>query len=329
MWDTFKKLAAAMSKFIKDKIKIRSIDKVELQQLLRDNIEGHRSIEKIMSNFSDKEMTDWFRNLMDRAGKTNNNLCKNVYTNYLKEIRGKATGLERKRPLGSLLEANQSFGKILEEISKKIDYLIENDSVTLFNVRMSFLAILGILRTSDRVLSFSIYLYSYLTRIESRSTASIPKYRDQFLIDNVHSVATSVSLILEKKGPYNFLQDVETIRKKNADLVLGATGNFDFLGSIVNSNYTPSFLDNLLSALSCLNIFGAALDAWDDYRLAKYERNKEMKEWLETHVSLLRMDMSGMDKTSVEYMKLVDIIKAYDEKIAEYDKDISDFEKED
>ena len=65
-----------------------------------------------------------------------------------------------------------------------------------------------------------------------------------------------------------------------------------------------------MSALSCLNIFGAALDAWDDYRLAKYQRNKETKEWLETHVSLLRMDMANMDKTSAEYMKLVDIIKA-------------------
>lgn len=329
MFDTFKKLAASLGKFVTDKIKIRAIDKVELQQLLRDNIEGHRSIEKIMSNFSDKEMYEWFRNMMNTAAKANNNLCKNVYANYLKDLRGKASGLERKRPLGSLLEANQSFGKLLEEISKKIDYLIENESVTIFNVRMSFIAILGLLRASDKVLSFSIYLYSYLTRIESRSTASIPKYRDQFLIDNCHAVATQVSLILEKKGPFNFLQDVETMRKKNADLVLGATGHFDFLGSIVNSNYTPSFLDNLMSALSCLNIFGAALDAWDDYRLAKYQRNKETKEWLETHVSLLRMDMANMDKTSAEYMKLVDIIKAYDEKIAEYDKEILDFEKDD
>lgn len=328
MLDVFAKLAKRLSAFIGNTIKVRSIDKDELQKFLRSNIESHRQMDSVLSNFSDKEMSDWFRIKLQQAIKGNNNPCKAVYANFLKNLRGKAADAERKRPLGALLNANAAYCKLLEEVSKKIDYLVENESATIFNVRMSFIAILGLLRSSDKVLKFSQFMYSFLTRVESRSATSIPKYRDQYLIDHWQEVSTQVSLILDKKGPYNFLQDVDTMRKRNADVVLGATGRFDFLGYITKSNYTPGFLDNLASALSCLNIFGAALDAWDDYRLARYNRDKETKEWLETHASLLRMDLEGMDKTGPEYKKLIDIIKAYDDKIAEYDKAISDFEKE-
>ena len=329
MLDVFSTIAKRLSKLVSDTVKIRSINKDELQQFLRNNIESHQQLDKILSNFSDKEMSEWFHIKLQQAIKGNNNPCKNVYSNFLKGLRGKAADAERKRPLGAILNANAAYCKLLEEVSKKIDYLVENDSVTIFNVRMSFLAILGLLRNSDKVLKFSQFMYTFLVRVESRSATGIPKYRDQYLIDNWQEVANQISLIVDKKGPYNFLQDVDTMRKRNADVVLGATGKFDFMNYITKSNYTPGFLDNLLSALSCLNIFGAALDAWDDYRLERYKRDKETKEWLETHVSLLRMDMDSMDKTSPEYKKMIDIIKAYDDKISEYDKAISDFEKED
>lgn len=329
MANIFSKLASGLTELVKGTIKLKSMRKEDLQQLLQDNISGHSRMETILANFSDKEMSDWYNKTVKPGLRNNNNQCKGVYESYLKVIRGKAAGEERKRPLGSLLEANASFAKLLGEISNKIDYLFDNDSVDIFNVRMSHIAILGLMRQSEMVLNFSAYLYSFMSRVDSRSAVSIPKYRDKFLVERCDRVATIVSLLLDKKGPYNFLREVDTIRKKNADLVLGATGRFQFTDSVVNSNYTPSFLDNLASALSCLNIFGAALDAWDDYRLAKYERNKEIKEWLETHVTLLRMDLADVDKTSPEYMKLVAIIRAYDDKIADYDKDILAFERED
>ena len=329
MWDIIKHLSGKLTTFISNKIRIHSVRKADLQQLLQTNISGHLSVEKVLSNFSNKDMNDWFNNAVKLSLKQNNRTCKDVYNNYLKKIHGKAQGLERSRVLSSLCEANAAYAKVLDAISKKIDMLIETDSVTIFDMRLSFVAILGILRGSDLVLTFSSFLYSFLVRVNARAAASIPKYRDQFLITNCDKVASLVSLILDKKGPFTFLQDVDNMRKRNADLVLGATGQFKFGDFMVASNYSGTFIDNIFTALSCLNIFSAALDAWDDYRMDKYKKNQAIKEWLEGHVSLLRMDLSQMDKTSPEYMKLLNIVEAYDQEIADYDKAITDFEKED
>ena len=321
-------LAEGLIKVVKDTIHLKAMRKDDLQQLLRNNIEGHQRMKAILSNFTDREMNDWMKNSVLPAMKKSNNLCKGAWDDYLRNLRGKASQEEKKRALSSLAESNGVLAKLLEEISKHIDKLIEGQQVNVWNVRMSHLAILGILRQSGRVLNFTEYMYSYMSRLPSRNAGSIPRYRDKFLVDKSMDVAIIVSNLREKKGPYNFLQEVDTMRRKNADLVLGATGTFNFPGLARLSNYSPSFLDNLMSALSCLNIFSAALDAWDDYRLSKHNRNKEDKEWMEHHTALLRMDLEQMDPTSPEYARLVAIIQAYDEKIADYDKKILEFEME-
>ena len=40
------------------------------------------------------------------------------------------------------------------------------------------------------------------------------------------------------------------------------------------------------------------------------------------------LELANMDKSSPEYAKLVNIIKAYDEQIAEFDQAIREFEEE-
>ena len=236
--------------------------------------------------------------------------------------------MERNRPLASLRDANNAYAKLLGEISAKIDTVLENDKVDIYNVRLSQLAVLGLIRQSDCVVNFSLYLYTYLVRMASHSAASLPKYREVYLLDNCPKVVKYVSDILDKKGNYYFMRDMNDIRAHQRDMIVGATGKFDFFHFTTTQGFSISFLDNIASALSCLNIFGAAMDAWDDYQQDKYEKNKEIKEWLENHNALLRMDLMNMDKTSPEYQKTVEIIKAYDAKIAEYDQMIQAFEKE-
>ena len=321
-------LTKALVNTVRDSIKLKSIRKEDLQQLLRENIEGHRKIEYALLVFNDKEMKDWFREKVQPALRNNKNNARNVIFEYQRALKGKAASEENKRPMGSLAKANHEYVKLLENISKEVDHLVEGEQVTIYEVRMSHVALLGILRQSDQVLNFSNYLYTFLSRVASRTAVAIPRYRDEYMIRNCDRVAKIVSLLLNKQGPYNFLQEVDTLRKNHSDLVLGATGTFNFLPSVNTRSFSISFLDNIASALSCLNIFSAALDAWDDYKLSKYERNKEDREWLENHVALLRMDMADTDPTSPEYQKLVAVIKAYDEKIADYDRKIIEFEQE-
>lgn len=323
----FGALTDGLIKITKDTIKIRSIDKKDLQDYFHNNITSHNILINAMDNFSDKEINNWFRDQVRPSMKKSPSSAKNVYDELVKSYRGKAANDERARIMGALLEANRDMLKIMQEISTKLDKLVDEEAITIWNIRMSYVAILGIMRQSDMLCRFTTYLYSYMIRLSSQTDRSIPRYREAYLCDHVQKVAYLVTQIRDKKGPYTFLHEVDTLRRKNADLVLGATGSFNFGNFAVMSNYSISFLDNIITALSCLNIFGAAIDAWDDYQFAKYEKNKEMKEWLENHTALLRMDMEDMDKTSPEYQRLVTIVKTYDEKIAEYDRDIQEFEK--
>lgn len=321
-------LASGLAKIVKDKVKLRSLNKSDIQTLLRNNIEGHKKMVYVLDLQDDRSWQSWFNKDVKNALNKSNSPAKGVLNNYIKALSGKAAQEERKRPLKSLREANDKFAEVLENISKKIDMLMEQEAIDIYNVRMSHIAVLGILRQSDMVMNFSMYLYAFLVRSASHTVSSIPRYREIFLQDKQDRVSKIVSQILDKKGPYTFLGEVQSLRSKQADIVLGATG-FSTPGNSIISGFSISFLDNIMTALSCLNIFGAALDAWDDYKMEKYEKNKETKEWLEQHNALLRMDLEEMDKTSPQYQKTLAVIKAYDEKIAEYDEKITKFEQED
>lgn len=168
-----------------------------------------------------------------------------------------------------------------------------------------------------------------MTRVANGSTSSIPRYRDVFMKENVTKVTMITNKVVEHKGEYEFLNNIRKLRSKGADLILGANGSFSFTNFVNRGFYTPDILDTLLSAISCLNIFSAVGNLIDDYKIDRNNRNKEIKEWLENHVALLRMDLEDPNKDSKEKAKLLQIIKAYDEKIAEYDERIKKFEEED
>lgn len=318
-------VAERVSSMIKDHIKLKSLNRDDLYDFIENNISQHEKVIYVLNSKTDYEIQQWMREKVKPALKTCSSPAKTVYETYLKYLSGRCPKYEVDRPLKSLSEANEKYLDILEEVRNKLDKIIEGESITLQNVRMSHLAVLGILHQSDIVLNFSIFLFTFLSRVPSRTTDSIPKYRTQFLIDNVKTVAFAVNDILNGRNRYSFMEDVKKTRIRNADSVLGAISTY---GAAPISSFSISFLDNLVSALSCLNFFSAAMNAWDDYKLARYEKNKETKEWLENHVSLLTLDLENMEKGSPEYNKQVAIINAYDAKITEYDQAIREFEEE-
>lgn len=325
--NVFSALADTMANIVKDTVKIRSLNKKDLQDLIQENIKTHNEIARILSYNEDRTLNDWVRKEVNPNLKAiKDPYGKDIYVDFVKMLKGKAASTESKRALGALRDANEKFSGILGEIGADLDKLLEEESVDIYHVRVSHLAALGIIRQSDKVCNFSIYLYALMVRAASKDAISIPRYRQNYLRNNVGDVAKIVSDILDKKGAFMFLQEVKSLRGRAADVVLGANGSFD-TPPMISGFYMPNFIDTLVSALSALNIFRIAIDLWDDYQMAKYRRNKEMRDWMEQHVTLLKMDLEGMDKTSPEYIQLTKAIAAYDDKIASYDKDILAFEQ--
>lgn len=328
MKDVFASIVTELKKRFTDTAHMKAVKKEDLEAFLKDNILEHQAIVTALKTLSDRDMTNWMNTKVRPQLQKSNSKSKNVYDDYRKLLNGKAATMESKCPFASLAEANAIYVKILQELYKNIDTLFVTENVTIYDCRISQLAVLGILRQSDTVLTYTCYLFSFMTRVATGDISNIPRNRDIFLVDNTEMVANAVNNVLNKMANYSFLTEIDQLRRRQSDLVLGASKDFNFLPYVSRHNFSFSFLDNLFTALSNLNFFSAAMDAWDDYRIAKYERNKEIREWLSTHVALLKMDLANTDPNSPEYVRLQSIINAYDDKIAEYDKIIDDFEKE-
>ena len=313
----------------KDKVRLHSVSRDELVDLIKTNRDAHAAIAAALSALENQMLRDWANRVKSKLKKRSNDSASKAYDIYLTNLRGSAISAERSVPLSSLYKANKEYIGLLNEISKKIKTILENDTVELHNMRMSSFAVIGLLRNSSLVARFSTYLFSYLTKISADIASNIPGYITLYLTNNAALAAKYVSDILDKKGDYLFLREVNSMKANNRDFILGlngATATHQFLGS---GGIVSDILENVLNALRSLNIFTIALDKWDDYKLARYEKNKELKQWMEQHVSLLQMDLNNMDPTSPEYQRTVSIINAYDAKITEYDEKIIEFEQED
>ena len=328
--NVFQALGSALINHTKDKAQMQSLRKDDVITILEQNIEMHKANAEALNVMSSQEMNSWMlkvtQALNDTPGKS-----RDVYDRYCKGLSSAASSLERKCFLSSLKVINVDIIPVLNEILKNIDSFMENDKVELYETKMSQLAILGICRDSTRIATFTQYLYTYLIRVTSDTHDDIPRYREEYMLDNVDRVSKIVSNFCDRKGYYNFNQDMTKIKRQNADLILGANGKFSFnqyIGSVRNF-YTADILDSIMSALSCLNLYDHVMNFIDDYKLERNNRNKETKEWLETHVAVLRMELAEKDKSSKEYAKLENIIKAYDAKITEYDEAIQAFENGD
>lgn len=327
--DVLSTLKNTVVSLVSTKAHLRAMKKEDVEDILKQNISQHSLMVEAFTVGKDKEINDWFRDKVAPGMKKSKNSCKDSYYVFRKALTGKAATLESKRVLSSLAAANQKYSDVLNEILKGIDKLMEEENVTIYDVRISQLAVLGILKQSDKLSEYSAYLYSYMTRAANGNLENIPRNRDVFLDQNSASVATIVNNVLNNSGTYSFMKEVENIKKNQSDVTIGADKSFNFNGFVHVNGFSPSILDNIGSALSSLNIFGAALDAWDDYKLSRYERDKELREWMATHVAILKMDLANTDPNDPKYLELQNIIKAYDDKIAEYDRKIEEFEKGD
>ena len=328
--NVFQALGSALINYTKDKAQMQSLRKDDVITIIKQNIEMHKANFETLNVMSAQEMNSWMLKVTQALNNTPGK-SRDVYDRYNKGLSSSARALERKCFLSSLKVINSDIIPVLNEILKNIDSFMENDKVELYETKMSQLAILGICRDSTRIATFTQYLYTYLIRVTNDTYGDIPRYREEYMLDNVDRVAKIVSNFCDRKGYYNFNQDMTKIKRQNADLILGANGKFSFnqyIGSVRNF-YTTDILDSIMSALSCLNLYDHVMNFIDDYKLERNNRNKETKEWLETHVAVLRMELAEKDKSSKEYAKLENIIKAYDAKITEYDEAIQAFENGD
>ena len=255
--------------------------------------------------------------------------AKDVVKNYLKQLKGKAAVAESKGFLLSLLQADMLQLELLNEASNKFNTLIQDDSITLYNTRVSIYLFIYYLQQAELLSNFTNYLVTFIVQAIRHHENDIPKYRIVYLTDHVDAVAGIVSDILSNSNKYSIVESIKTLRNRFEDIELNSETNMRHF----NIDAFVSMGELVFGGIKALfkwvpKLIYDPLIAFDDYKRHKYEKQKEEKAWLEQHVAMLKMELDGVDKTSPEYIKTSKIIEAYDSKISDYDKKINEFEEQ-
>lgn len=255
--------------------------------------------------------------------------AKDVVKNYLKQLKGKASLAESKGFLLSLLQADMLQLELLNEASNKFNTLIQDDSITLYNTRVSIYLFIYYLQQAELLSNFTNYLVTFIVQAIRHHENDIPKYRIIYLTDHVEAVAGIVSDILSNSNKYNIVESIKTLRNRFEDIELNSETNMRRFNVDAFVSMSTLVFDGIKALFKWVpKLIYDPLIAFDDYKRHKYEKQKEEKAWLEQHVAMLKMELDGVDKTSPEYIKTSKIIEAYDSKISDYDKKINEFEEQ-
>lgn len=335
------------------KQKPETIDRDTLRQSVEDSLGVHQCLVEVLTSVDSKRLKEWMQTRVDQALRTDNSVSKDAYYTYLRSLDSRLKKIETDVPFSSLVEANKIYVSFLTDVLKNFDTLVEKQTLTIYDFKLSLAGLCGYLDKSKLICDFSSYLFAYLVRTGGGISRDIPKYRGVYLMDRAEFAAKIISETVSEKNELKFIGNVKNARSKFSDLEFSQNGAFTsdkakFIESQGDKNlFDPFTTAALIAGAQAIGKFvitakGAAIIGTTLAILSKgfivrnynralmwnHNRKQETREWLQQHVGLLRLQLAELDPSSPEFAKLESIIKAYDDDIADYDRDIAEFEAE-
>lgn len=302
-------------------IKFKALTKDDLIDIINDNIQSHQNILDSLTSLSVEELNNLFTKSQQKPGGKKYLFLFDWYTNLTQEARR----LEFQKHLSSIIVANRTFLRIMEDINEKIDQIIEEDKITVFDVKISALSLLGLLEMSYFYSNYSSCLFTTLVKIINESEDTIPKYRLEFLKTNVNVFSDITNMICNKSGKFEFLKYIDIVRKKGIDYKVYSSNGISLDNIAKAADYPTVILKSISFIPRFFNIFEMIGNAWIDFKHQRYLKRKEIKEWMESHVALLKLELANKDVNDPEYIKLQKIIENYERRITLYDKKINEY----
>lgn len=192
---------------------------------------------------------------------------------------------------------------------------------------------------------------------------AVPKYRTEYMFNNCAAVSELVNTAYSQGGLLQITDAIDAIREKGADVKLinlaammpdaattpgtPASPNPTDAGGLGGDGTTSSGVDfsniSIWKILATIVIVYTVVKAFiafaipavkqlrngnfglaaDQNQMKSIQRQREAREWMARHVSILRLELSQVSPDDPRYRQLSKVIEAYDEKITEYDRAIA------
>lgn len=324
----FKVLESTVVKLIKDKVKLGSLTKENIDEVLRNQLKVLGDLDTALSGMSPEVMQSFKHKYQSHQFNKSNKLDAGaIHPHFHKLLTGNASAIENKYHFASILVACKTLKHILQDVQKNLPKIMSGGNIAVLNCKISDVMLLGIIRECDMFVKFTSILWDHFMKTITMNDSTLLGYKIDYLNKNVENYAKCVSNAVNKEKNYSFLKEVELLRAKNNDMVLYAN-NQSFLNFFTPSSVSASAARYVEQGIIGFNLFSLIVSFWDDWKHSQYLKNKDFKEWLELSSTLLRMAAMDVDPNSPEYQRLVKLIKAYEQKIVDIDRKIDEYEKE-
>jgi hypothetical protein len=231
-------------------------------------------------------------------------------------------------PFSVFIMVGTSLLQSIEAIEADMDSIIANDEIIVSDIKLSHSLFLGIIGT---FYVFSSYVGMFVT-VVSKALANdhdFHKYMLTYLSDNHDTMIGLCNSLVNSKGRFNVLNEINAVKKKGLDVKIvsssgvGVKNVSKFVGDVIG-------IENLFVSLFAL-ITRPILTIgtlYVDMRHEYYASIQTKKQWMESRIALINMNMAEVEPGSEEYMKLSKIADVYSDKVAEYDKKLNRYFKD-
>lgn len=314
----------AAKEYVKSDIKMKAIDKDIFKEHINMLSQELVTFVSSVRNLDNKDKTKLTERI-NQAYKENKKLdnIKN-YITFRNKLKNKAAAEETKYAFSTLQTAATVFINILNTLDDNLDDFFQSKLITIYNTKLSHVAIFGIIKEAEVINAFSMFLLNGVTSDLTQETPVPPKYRKEYIQKYLQTTAAIVTKIYDKNKNYSFLNSIDNLKRTNSDFTIigeDSVNNVEY----ANVNKLNANTVNLIKqGLAFFNVFRWFGELWNNFQHARYLRKKQEKEWIESQVALLKMELNNEQDTARKE-QLKKIIEAYDEQIAKLDRQINEY----
>lgn len=254
-----------------------------------------------------------------------NNLKSMLYYNRIvNNLAGAAKSAMESRFLGGFADTTSALIIILEEISGNLDKFFADKVITVYNTKISQVAILGMI---ENVKVFTEFVNDFIAVLMAERNAALNKperYVYDFMDGNVDVVTSLIGRVINTKLSKTFTTAILKYRNGGSDInVVNSENKSTVQFTKISTEVTEN---DIASGARGFAIFRWIGNLVSDIADKKNRKRVAQREQLQARARLLQLELTSTDQNSPEYQRLVKIIANYQKQIDRLNQDIAKYE---
>lgn len=269
-----------------------------------------------------KKLNDWIiknrKNTALRSMAWFNSICSGLKATAKNNMEG--------RFLGAFADTVDSLIIILEDLSGNIDKFFTGPNLTIYNTKISQVAIIGMIENAKNFAEF-VNLYISMFMADRNPKLDKPeKYVETFMANNLAMACELMNRVINNHLSKSFSSALMKYRNGGSDItVVNSENRTSVQFTKITTEVTES---DIQSGAKGFKIFRWIGNLFVDMADKKNRKRVALREQLQARARLLQLELDGVDPESPDYQRLVKIIANYQKQIDRLNQAIAKYEED-